>query len=460
VPTRQHLLQLPLRPLWQDYSPPEASKRAPLCGHISADVAIVGAGYSALWTALYLLKARPMLKVVLLEAEHVGFGASGRNGGWASAIFPVSLSRIAQLYSHQAALDLQQAMNATVLEIGQKLEQESIEADFAQQGFLSLARSEAQWRRVQQAAESSVRFGLPQQFAALDGKAAAEKLPASGVQGALFTPHCATLNPGKLVHGLAACAERLGARIYAGSRVTRIEPGRLSTEEGQVQAETIIRATEAYSCLDSAWQRRLIPLHSLVLATPPLPADLLPKSRLAFNDMRHLRVYAQMTADRRLLFGGRGAPYAFNSKIGGQDAAIDAGHLRLYQSLLDFFPQLADVPISHRWGGVLGVARDWCPSVSFDPKTRIGFAAGYVGDGVATSNLAGRILRNLILGEDEAINRLPLVNHPSKRWPAEPWRWLAVNGGLAAARLADTEERLTRRPSQIAALMQHLTGAH
>jgi len=461
----QAVLQLPHRPLWLEAAPKVTEpQRSPLSGQITADVAIVGTGYSGLWTAAYLLKAKPSLRVVLLDSEQVGFGASGRNGGWLSAIFPISLNKVAQLYSHSAALELQTAMNATVLQVGQILMEEGIDADFAQQGFLSLARSAPQWARVQKAVAASTAFGLPEQFVPLDAKTAAEKLGVSDVQGALFTPHCATVHPGKLVHGLAAWVERLGGRIYEDSHVMHIEPGRLITPEGDVRFDTIIRATEAYSCLDKAYRRRLIPLHSLMLATEPLPLDLREQlklnQRLAFNDMRHLRVYAQVTQDGRLVFGGRGAPYALGSTIREEAACIDGGHRRLYQALLDFFPELKSVAISHRWGGVLGVSRDWCPSVHFDAKTRIGFTGGYVGDGVATSNLAGRILRNLILGEDEAINRLPLVQHASPNWEAEPWRYLAINGGLAAARFADREERLTGRPSYTAALLERLTGAH
>jgi len=460
------LLKLPHRPLWQEAAPPSVTngQRSPLSETISADVAIIGAGYSGLWTAIYLLKAKPSLRVVLLEGEQVGFGASGRNGGWASAIFPISLRKVARLYSPQAALDLQAAMNATVTQIGQTLAEAGIEADFAQQGFLSLARSAPQYRRVQAAVADAADFGLPSQFRALDAAQAAAKLGASGVQGALFTEHCATVHPGKLVHGLAAWVERLGGRIYPHSRVIQIAPGRLVTAHGEVRCDSLVRATEAYSCLNNAYRRRLIPLHSLMLATEPLPADLREQlklvHRMAFNDMRHLRVYSQVTEDGRLVFGGRGAPYAFGSHIREEAACIDGGHLRLHQALLDFFPPLKDVAISHRWGGVLGVSRDWCPSVCFDRKTRMGFTGGYVGDGVATSHLAARILRNLILGEEEAINRLPLVQHQSPNWEAEPWRYLAINGGLAAARFADREECLSGRPSYTAALLERLTGAH
>ncbi|RTW26431.1 FAD-dependent oxidoreductase, partial [Pseudomonas aeruginosa] len=188
------LTQLPNRPLWFEQSP----ARAPLEGSAEADVVIVGAGYTGLWTAYYLLKSDPSLRVVLLEKREVGFGASGRNGGWASAIFPISLSRVAEMYSHEAALKLQAAMNETVDEIGRVLAQEGVEADYAKQGFLSLARSAPQLARARATVGSSARFGLPDQWQVLDAEQASAKVFAKGTLGGLYTEHCALIHPGKL----------------------------------------------------------------------------------------------------------------------------------------------------------------------------------------------------------------------------------------------------------------------
>jgi glycine/D-amino acid oxidase-like deaminating enzyme len=236
------------------------------------------------------------------------------------------------------------------------------------------------------------------------------------------------------------------------------------TPGGVVRAPVIVRATEGYSTQFKEHRRSLIPLYSLVLATEPLPGELRSALRLdhriAFNDMRHLRVYAQVTADGRLVFGGRGAPYHFGSKVAPEYDVVDAVHEKIHATMLEFFPALRDVRVTHRWGGALAVPRDWCPSVGFDRATGFASAGQYVGDGVATSNLAGRILRNLILDRDAAINRLPIVNRRSLDWEREPFRWLGVNLGLAAASLGDAEERLTRRPSRVARMMEALTGAH
>lgn len=455
---KSEILKLPNLPVWFQETP----RRPAMQQDVECDVAIVGAGYTGLWTAYYLLKAKPELRVTIIDREYVGFGASGRNGGWASAIFPISLHQVAKFSSHTDALHLQAAMNDTVDEIGRVLAAEGVEADYAKQGLVSLARSEAQLSRVASTVHGSAAFGLPEQWRALDARAASEMVGVQGIKGGLYTPHCALIHPGKLVRGLARLVESLGATIYENTPATQIAARCVATPQGRLTAPIVLRATEAFTCQQPDQKRAIVPLYSLVMATEPLSAELQRSlgldHRRAFNDLRHLRVYAQMTADGRLIFGGRGAPYRLGSKMSSD--LVDGIHGKIHDTLVEFFPALRDVRISHRWGGALGVARDFCPSVGLDPATGNAWAGGYVGDGVATSNLAGRILRNLILRQDEAINRLPIVNHRSPLWEREPLRWLGVNFGLTAAGIGDAEERLTKRPSQVAKLLEALTGAH
>jgi glycine/D-amino acid oxidase-like deaminating enzyme len=450
-------------PVWAegDEAPP---RRPALPGDSSADVAIVGAGFTGLWAAYYLLKEDPAVKVVVLEREHAGFGASGRNGGWCSAIFPVSLDRVRRLYSRQAAVDLQRAMNETVREVGRVARAESIDCDFAAEGFVSLARTPAQLARARATVAVADASGVKGQWEYLDAAQARAVINADGAFGGVYTRHCALLHPGKLVRGLAARVESLGGTIYENTAVTSIGGGCVRTDHGTVTAPVIIRATEAFTPRFGGFRRHVVPLYSLVVATAPLPdavrKDLRLDSRVAFNDLRNLRIYAHPTADGRLVFGGRGAPYHFGSKVSPR-YDVDAGiHARITATLGEFFPQLADVEITHRWGGPLGVSRDWFPSAGYDTASGMAWAGPYAGDGVATSNLAGRILRNLIAGRQDELNRLPVVNHASPRWEAEPLRWIAVNAGLRAAAAADVEERLTSKPSHVAELLEKLTGAH
>jgi len=447
-------------PLWFESTP----RRERLSESIDADVAIVGAGYTGLWTAYYLLRTDPSVRVAILERHHAGFGASGRNGGWASAILPVSLPHIAKASSWAEALALQEAMNDTVDEIGRVLDEEGVDADYAKNGFVSLARTAAHERTIRPAVQRSAAIGLPHQWQALDRTEAAGMVGARGVRAALFTEHCALIHPGKLVRGLASAVERLGGRIYEDTTAVSLERGRVVTTDAVVRAPVVVRATEGFTPQLAAHRRTIVPLYSLLLATEPLPRELLERfeltTRRAYNDMRHLRIYAQTTRDGRVAFGGRGAPYHWNSRVAPAYDTNERIHRKIHATMLDFFPELAGVAITHRWGGPLGVARDWFPSVGLDRTTGQAWAGSYVGDGVATSNLAGRILSRLVLERDDELTGLPLVDHRSPTWEPEPLRWLGVNSGLLAASLADVEENLTRRPSVIARILESLTGAH
>nr|WP_281048069.1 FAD-binding oxidoreductase [Streptomyces himastatinicus] len=282
-------------------------------------------------------------------------------------------------------------------------------------------------------------------------------LPGPGAQAVLVRSGAGT-------PALAARVEDHGGTIYENTDVTDIGSGHVRARQGTVTASVVIRATEAYTPRFAAYRRHIAPLYSLVVATAPLPGalrrDLGLDSRVAFNDLRNLRIYAHPTTNGRLVFGGRGAPYHFRSKVSPRFDTDVKIHARIAGTMRAFFPALADVEITHRWGGPLGVPRDWFPSVGYHPGTGMAWAGPYVGDGVATSNLAGRILRNLITGRRDELNRLPIVNHASPRWEIEPFRWLGVNAGLRAAAAADVEERLTKRPSAISALLEKLTGAH
>jgi glycine/D-amino acid oxidase-like deaminating enzyme len=424
--------------------------RPPLPGNRDADIVIVGGGYTGLWTAYYLLDADPSLRVVLLEKEYAGFGASGRNGGWCSAIFPASLDHVAKASSPGSAVRLQKEMNATVGEVARVVRQEGIDCDFAHEGCVSLARNAAQLARVSASRDAAARFGLDDQWSVLTRDEAATLVDAHGVLGGTYTEHCALVHPGKLVRGLAVLIEQRGALIYESTAVQYIGSGFVDTPHGRVRAPIVVRATEGYTPALPGHRRSLVPLYSLVLATEPLDdhlrAELGLQHRIAFSDLRNLRIYAQPTADNRLVFGGRGAPYHFGSTVSESYNTHPRIHARIHKAMLGFFPALTDVAITHKWGGPLGVPRDWHPSVGFDPASGQAWAGQYVGDGVATSNLAARVLRNLILRTDDPINELPVVNHRSPAWEPEPLRWLGVNAGLLAAGLGDVEERLTRRP--------------
>ena len=439
--------------------------RAPLAGDLSCDVVVVGAGYTGLWTAYYLLEAAPHLSVVVLEAETAGFGASGRNGGWCSALFPMSSDRLASLPgSDRAAAAAQHAaMRATVDEVGRVVACEGIDAGFHKGGTVVVARSDVQLARARSEVEHARSWGRgPDDLRLLDAAEVRAVVAAEGSVGGTFTPDCAVVHPARLVRGLARAVERRGGVIHEHSRALRLSPGLVEAEHGRVRARYVVRATEGYTPGLAGQRRAVVPVYSLVVATEPLTSTQWEQIGLAdrptFSEHRHLIVYGQRTEDGRLVFGGRGAPYHFGSAVAPGFDRDERVWGSLREAVVELFPALRGVGFSHAWGGPLGVARDWCASVGLDPSTGMGWAGGYVGDGVSTTNLAGRTLRDLLLGERTDLTRLPWVQHRSPRWEPEPLRWAGINAGLRAMTMADHEERLTGRRSVVARAMAPFLG--
>ena len=441
---------------WHDTVPGSLEPGPSLDGDTEADVAIAGAGLTGMWTAYYLSSANPGLQIVLCEREIAGFGASGRNGGWCSALFPASLPKLERMAGRESAIAMYRAMQQTVDEVGKVAAEESIDCHWAKGGTVQFARSDAQMQRASDEVHEARLYGFDEADVRLLSSSEAQQISGmSDVLGAVFTPHCAAIHPARLARGLAAVLRARGVRIYEKTEVQRLRPGQLVTATGTVKARHVIRATEGYSSRLPGQERSVVPVYSLVVATAPLPDAVLEQVGLAtrptFNDLRHLIIYGQRTADGRLVFGGRGAPYHYGSAIEPSFDRVPSVFAALRRTLTELFPALEDVAITHTWGGPIGIARDWCASVGLDPTTGIGWAGGYVGDGLSTTNLAGRTLAHLITGTDSDLTRLPWVGHVSPRWAPEPFRWLGVNAGLRVMTWADRAEARTGRPSRAAA---------
>jgi glycine/D-amino acid oxidase-like deaminating enzyme len=445
---------------WLETCGDDLRPRAALTGSVDCDVAVVGAGYTGLWTAHHLLRLDPSLRVVVLEKQVAGWGASGRNGGWCSALFAIPWERVSREHGGDAALRLRRALEETVDDVGTWCRQHDVDAHFAKGGTLTLARNPAQAARVSDDVTADRRHGGAD-TAWLDAAEAVRRVNASDVVGAAFTPHCAAVHPGRLVRGLARVVVDQGARLFEQTTVTSISPGQVTTTMGVVRARVAVRATEAYTRSLAGQARSLVPLWSLVIATEPLPErtwdELGWAQRETVTDGRHLLVYAQRTADDRIVLGGRGAPYRFGSGTAGS-----RGHRatfgRLERELRRLFPAARDARVSHRWGGVLGVPRDWTPSVGYDETTGVAWAGGYVGDGVGCSALAGATIADLVLGKASARAALPWVGHRSRRWEPEPLRWLGIRGMTALMAVADGSERRTGRPSRLGAVLDRLVA--
>jgi len=425
--------------------------RPPLEGDREADVCIVGAGYTGLWTALELRRADPSLDVVVLEREVAGFGASGRNGGW--VLGEVSIGSRMRAAAGNGAVDaLDRAAQQTVDEVSDACAREAIACDFVKGGSLTVAQTAPQLARLRTAGRGEM----------LDAEQAAARVRIRGMRGARFTPHCARVQPAKLARGLAEAAERRGATIHERTPALALEPHAVRTPNGTVRARWVIRATEGYTAALPGLKRTLLPLWSSMIVTEPLGAATWEEigwaGRETIDDAAHVYCYLQRTADDRIAIGGRGRPYLFGSATERANGVPDATVRHLRARLTRLFPPLRDTPVAHAWAGVFGVSRDWAAAVHCDRQSGMCWAGGYAGEGVAAANLAARTLRDLVLGHDTELTRLPWVAHRAPDWEPEPLRWLAVQAVYGGLRAADAIEDRTGRPSRLALAAAALSG--
>jgi glycine/D-amino acid oxidase-like deaminating enzyme len=418
--------------------------RPSLPGDGEADVAIVGAGFTGLWTAYYLLRADPSRRVVVLERETAGFGASGRNGGWCVGDQAAPLPVLERKHGPGAAARMAREMHHAVDEVGAVVAREGIDCGYAKGGALVLATNRAQLRRLEKQHAVETRYGVGDAHELLGARETREIVDARGVIGALYGPHAAALHPARLARGLAVAVERLGGVVHERTAVSAITPGRVRTDHGVVRAPVIVRATEAYTPSIDGHARDLLPLGNYVVATEPVADEVWAGIGLArrelFEDAAFMLAYGQRTADGRIVWGGRSGPSWWNSRVPPSPMRNEKVARRLQRALVRLFPALAGVRFTHHWGGVLAVPRDFRPSVGLDPTTGLAWGGGYVGSGLAPANAAGRTLADLIGGVDSDLVHLPWVGHRWKQWEPEPLRWLGVHTVAGLAHLRDRFE--------------------
>ena len=443
------------RSLWLDTLAAPIVPRRRLRDDIAADVVIVGAGFIGLWTAYCLARAEPTLEIVVVEAEIAGFGAAGRNAGFVSA----GIAGKAQAYLRRGGWDgvqrAEQAMIEGIDHVGEVVADEGIECGWTKGGSLRIATSHAQLERVRAGLASRRQRGLGESDLQLLGaEDVASRVRVSGVVGGAYTPHCARVHPGRLVRGLAEACERRGVQIFERSRVRSIEPGQVRCDglaTAAVRAPIVVQATEAFTVDLPGQHRDYLPVFSHMLATEPL--DERTWSAIGWErcetvaDQRHLFTYAQRTADRRIAIGGRGAWYRMGSAIRASDERPPGVHAALERTLRAWFPAAANAAITHRWGGVFAVPRDWSMSIELDRATGLARAGGLAGHGLVASSLCGRTLADLILGRDSELTSLPWVGHRSGRWEMEPARVVAQRLITAVLASADRVEDAGRGPA-------------
>jgi len=436
---------------WHDSVPGSLDPRSSLENDIEVDIAIAGGGYTGLWTAYYLKQLNPALSIAIFESEIAGFGASGRNGGWCSSYLSGMEKDLARPDLADAAIRLQKLLFATVKEVGRVTELESVDCHFDQSGQVEAAVLPAQLQRVREEVGFMHDLGFGEQdFRLLSAEQVREHINIEGALGGMYMSHCAAIHPARLARGLADVVEGQGVRIFEQTPVIKLGQKGLTTAGGRVKAGVTVLATEGYTGSIKGLGRKLIPVHSMMIATEPLTEQQLEETgldrRYVFNNLGHLTTYGQLTADGRIAFGCRGS-YLYGSQVKSHFDPADPEFDLIWEVLLRFFPSLRGSRYTHAWGGAMGVSRTLRPSVCFNKEKQFGWAGGYFGNGVGATNLAGRTMADLILERDTDRIHTPWVNPEGEReldkklWEIEPVRWLGINGRAGLMHLADRAER-------------------
>ncbi|MFC0715654.1 NAD(P)/FAD-dependent oxidoreductase [Cellulomonas biazotea] len=418
--------------LWLDQltadDPTALRARDPLDGDDRADVVVVGAGLTGLWTAYYLLEADPSLDVLVVEADVAGAGASGHGSGWCSADLSVDGDELVRRHGADGARAMRAALRDAVVEVGGAAAAEQVDCGFAYGGSVQLARTpddlEHVARRVRDAAalDDDVHLLGPEEVAA--------HVRAAGVLGGAYSPDCARLQPARLARGLLDVVLGRGARVVEQTRALRVSPRAVVTDRGTVRTTWTVRGT-------GAWDGGTA-VHGVAVATAPLTAE-----RWADVGLDRAQTFAtpgprgvrgERTADDRLVLVGTAGLRGRDATTGPRAVDAERAADGLRGTLHALFPDLADVPLTHRWTGPVAVPADHHPSVGLDDDG-IGWAGGYGFDGTAAANLAGRTLADLVTGADSPLVRLPWVGHRSPAHAAAPWRRLTdVASRLSGAR--------------------------
>ncbi len=445
---------------WHDSLPGSLSPRPGLENDIEVDIAIVGGGYTGLWTAYYLQKLKPTLSIAIIESEIAGFGASGRNGGWCASYMTGIEKALAQPGPVDATIRWQKLMFDTVREVGHVAALESIDCHFDQSGHIEAATLPAHLKRISEHVNFMHGLGFGEDdYRWLTAQQLRERINIDGALGGMYMSHCAAIHPARLVRGLADVLEGKGVKIFEQTPVIKLDRQGLTTTGCRVRAGTTVLATEGYTGSIKGLGRKLIPIHSLMIATEPLSDTQLEQTglrrRYTFNNSDHITTYGQLTADHRIAFGCRGS-YLYGAQLRSHFDPSDLEFDHVWRTLLRFFPTLSSSRYTHAWGGAMGVSRTLRPAVCFNREKRLAWAGGYFGNGVGACHLAGRTLADLILERDTDRVHTPWVNPVNEReldkrlWEIEPVRWLGIN---ARARLMQWADRAERKNSTAAPLI-------
>jgi glycine/D-amino acid oxidase-like deaminating enzyme len=437
---------------WLD-QPGTPAPRSPLAGRDSADLAVIGGGFTGLWTALQAKEAEPGADVVLLEARRVAWAGTGRNGGFCAASLTHGPSNGLDRFPAELAA-LERLGRENLDEIERTVARYRIDCHFARTGELSVATQPWQLEGLRETAAIAAELGTDVQL--LDREAVRAEVDSPTFYGGLWDRHgCATIDPARLAFGLRRACLDAGVRIYEDSTVRSVDGERaaagggltLRTPSGQVTAGKVALAAGVFSPLLRRLRYYLIPVYDYVLVTEPLSAPQLARvgwaHRQGVGDSPNQFHYYRLTADNRILWGGYDAIYYYGGKVAARHDQRPATFAKLAEHFFQTFPQLADVRFTHKWGGVIDTCSRFCAFFGTAYQGRLAYAAGYTGLGVGASRFGGRVVLDLLGGRPTELTQLDLVRTKPIPFPPEPLRSAGIQ--LTRWSLAKADRRGGRR---------------
>jgi glycine/D-amino acid oxidase-like deaminating enzyme len=399
----------------------------PLSGDTTADVVVVGGGYTGMWTAHALKERQPGLDVVVLEQDICGGGPSGRNGGFVNGWWE-SVGELADLFGPDGAVELAAASERSVDAIEAFCSAHAVDAWFVRPGDMGVATSPSQEGRGRETVEDVRRLGAPDKIVELTAEQVQERCSSPVFGGGILQTTAANCQPARLARGLRRVLLERGVRIHESTPVTRFHPGppaQAETPGGVVRAGSAVLAVNAWAEQWHQFRSRITVRGSYIVLTAPAPERLEElgwTGREAIYNFRDSLNYLRTTPDGRVAFGTGGLQPGFARRIGPRLDYEEKFIAKVAQQLWRMFPSLRDVPLEAAWGGPVDVSGSHLPYFGTLRSGNVHHGFGYTGNGVAPSHLGGQILASLTLGSDDEYSTLPIAGHRPKRFPPEPIR--------------------------------------
>jgi glycine/D-amino acid oxidase-like deaminating enzyme len=432
VRTERHDADSVERSYWLREARAEQEPQAPsLVGTAECDVAIVGGGYTGMWTAYALTERAPETRIVLIEQDICGGGPSGRNGGFLHGWWD-QLPLLVELYGPERALELAWAADESVAGIGDFCIRHDVDAWFRRAGYLQMSTSAAQDGDWEETVKTCAELGVAEQYRELTGEQARQRCDSPVFRGAAFMPNAATVQPARLARGLRRVLLERGVQIHEATRVRRVASGspmRLLTDGGEVTAPQVVLGLNAWAAGWPGFRTSLLAWGSHIVLTEPIPDRLEALGWVGgegITDSRFTIHYFRTTADGRIAFGAGVGAAGYGGRIGTRFDHDERAAERARAGFARLFPMLSDVRFTDAWGGPIDISSDRLPAIGSRAGGRVHFAHGYSGNGVGPAFLAGRVLAARIDGGDDRLARLPIVNRRAKAFPPEPMRYVGA----------------------------------